>query len=575
MVDAASAAEEWHVDWRKYDFIDLGCGRGGSMNFCAKRFGAKGGLGVDLSVEKVREARAAGYDVIVADALSIPPGVSVRFVSMLDFLEHLPNLSMVEQVLAASARVATDFLFIRHPSFEGEAYLRTLGLRQYWWHWSGHTAHIHVSDYCAMFEKLGLAQYFIRYREPILDSAHESILNTDARINQGKFDPSVHSAKPFVEFSEPVWRAQDIFVALRSFEANEWRGIVGRDDRDADNDQASIERCRDSSLPARGSAMLDPRSSGAPHRGGALASLSGRDGDPDTIRPSRTKEVRVPPIERPPSPFIVGASRSGTSLLRAMLNAHPTLAIPPETHFIPDVARACAEADDPRRRFFDAILQSKNWAFLSLDERALFERLDSLRPFNVGDGIRSVFDLYAANQGKPRWGDKTPVYAAHMALIQRLLPEARFIHIIRDGRDVSLSALPLMRRHDPSATIEDAAHYWVRRVRGTRRQGAKVREYLEVRYESIVLDAEPELRRICEFADLVWHPSVLHYYAPPHRGDDDVGKTPRPAKATRVNQPPDASRVQRWRSDMSSEDLSRVEAIAGPLLSELGYSLAG
>jgi SAM-dependent methyltransferase len=213
--------------WSQCDFIDLGCGRGGSIDYCRKRFAAQQGIGIDLSEEKVREARAAGYDAFVADALTIPTDVDVRFVSMLDFLEHLADLGKVERVIEVAAQAATDFLFIRHPSFEGEAYLRSLGLRQYWWHWSGHTAHIHISDYCSMFERLGLRLYFIRYRELVLNSSHESILNVDAKINQGKYDPAVHSVKPMVEFTEAIWRAQDIFVALRAFEPPEWAAVVG------------------------------------------------------------------------------------------------------------------------------------------------------------------------------------------------------------------------------------------------------------------------------------------------------------------------------------------------------------
>jgi SAM-dependent methyltransferase len=215
------------IDWSQYDFIDLGCGSGGSIGYCSKRFAAQRGVGIDLSAEKVRGARAAGYDAFVADALTVPSDAGVRFVSMLDFLEHLPDLNKVEQVIEVAAQAATDFLFIRHPSFEGEAYLRSLGLRQYWWRWSGHPSHIHVSDYCTIFERLGLRHYFIRYREPILDSGHETILNIDAPINQAKFDPSVHSAKPVIAFSEPIWRAQDIFVALRAFDPSEWAAVVG------------------------------------------------------------------------------------------------------------------------------------------------------------------------------------------------------------------------------------------------------------------------------------------------------------------------------------------------------------
>jgi SAM-dependent methyltransferase len=214
------------VDWTRFDFVDLGCSRGGSIGYCADRFGARRGLGIDRSAEKVAEARKAGFDAVVADALDLPHSSVVRFVSMLDFLEHLPDLEAVERAIAAAAGAATDFLFIRHPSFEGEAYLGTLGLRQYWWHWRGHTAHIRVSDYCRMFERLGLRQYCLHYREPVEDSGHPSILPRETPPDQGPYDPSLHPPKPHIAFSEALWRAQDIFVALRGFEPEEWTKIV-------------------------------------------------------------------------------------------------------------------------------------------------------------------------------------------------------------------------------------------------------------------------------------------------------------------------------------------------------------
>jgi hypothetical protein len=216
------------IDWSLYDFITIGCSnKGGAIGYSRGRFAARRGLGIDVHPGKVEEAQAAGYDAVIADAREIPADADVRFVSMLDVLARMPDLDYVEQVIATARDAATDFLFIRHASFEGEAYLATLGLRQYWWHWSVHTAHLRISDYCQVFERLGLRQYFIRYREPVLNSAHPTILTADSPINQGRFDPALHREKPEITFSEPIWRAQDIFVALRAFAPDEWHSIVG------------------------------------------------------------------------------------------------------------------------------------------------------------------------------------------------------------------------------------------------------------------------------------------------------------------------------------------------------------
>jgi hypothetical protein len=225
------------VVWDDFDFIDLGPSHGGSIDYCTRRFGARRGLGIDIDEAKVAEAREAGFDVVVADAAELDTTNAVRFVSMMDFLEHLPDLDFVESIVERAANVATDFLFIWHPSFEGEDFLSAVGLRQYWWHWTGHTSHIQIADYCRVFERLGLTQFCIRYHQPITNSHDPSVLCTDEPIDQGEFDPDIHQARPFVQFERPLWRAQSIFIALRSFSADEWGDVT--QDQAVDRPQAA------------------------------------------------------------------------------------------------------------------------------------------------------------------------------------------------------------------------------------------------------------------------------------------------------------------------------------------------
>lgn len=220
------------VDWTNYDFLDLGCSGGDSIPYCERRFGARRGLGVDNNPAKVATARAAGLHAVLGDgtrldeAPGLADGIRVRFVSMIHFLEHLPNAKTAEMVVRSAARVATDFIFIRHPSFEGEAYLAQLGLRQYWWHWTGHLNHLRVSDYCDMFDRLGLHQYLIRYREPFWDSENRTILTMDEAKDQHNFDPALHRIRPKLKFAEPIWREQEIFVPIRAFDLEEWSAIT-------------------------------------------------------------------------------------------------------------------------------------------------------------------------------------------------------------------------------------------------------------------------------------------------------------------------------------------------------------
>lgn len=213
------------VNWDQYDFIDFGSGRGASIEYCQQRFGAVRGVGLDVDPAAVTDARAIGLDVIQADVTEFTGSKLVRFVSMIDMLEHLPDLETVEAVLRTASEIASDFLLIWHPSFEGEAYLAELGLIQYWWHWGGHPTHIHVSDYCTMFDRLGLHTYHIRYRKKITNSSDPTVLPSNV-FDQHEYDPVRHGPKPFVRFTTPIWRGQEIYVALRAFSSEEWRGIT-------------------------------------------------------------------------------------------------------------------------------------------------------------------------------------------------------------------------------------------------------------------------------------------------------------------------------------------------------------
>ena len=127
-------------------------------------------------------------------------------------------------------------------------------------------------------------------------------------------------------------------------------------------------------------------------------------------------------------------------------------------------------------------------------------------------GGARLLRAYAESQGKPRWGDKTPAYMLAVQRIGRTLPEARFIHLIRDGRDVALSQSARAINEQPPPA-EQAAR-WVKRIRKSREQAETLKgaRYVEARYEDLVRDPEPVLRRICEFVDLPWDDGVLSYH---------------------------------------------------------------
>lgn len=263
-----------------------------------------------------------------------------------------------------------------------------------------------------------------------------------------------------------------------------------------------------------------------------------------------------------------------------MLDSHPELAIPPETHFIPDLIDAAKSPEATPGTLADVAAGQRHWVDFGIERDDLAERFASLENLTAKAALRSFYGLCAERRGKPRWGEKTPRYVLHMKQIGRVLPEARFIHLIRDGRDVRLSRIT---RVDPPPSPTLSAQRWQRRIVKARRQAQNLDSYLEIRFEDLVLDPEPTLRQVCKFCELEWDPVMLDY----HRDAEDrlsylktelPGGEVRPGtrmsrKASNMR-PPDPSMIGRWKSAMSAEDIAEYEAKAGDLLAELGYELS-
>jgi hypothetical protein len=293
-----------------------------------------------------------------------------------------------------------------------------------------------------------------------------------------------------------------------------------------------------------------------------------------------------------PAPFIVANPGSGTTLLRMMLDAHPDLAIPPETHFVPELierAREIRRASDRKptgEELAGFIASSRRWEDFHLDEATLAKRMSGRRgQSGPGAAIRAFYELYAESQGKRRWGDKTPDYLRSIRRIGRTLPEARFVHLIRDGRDVAASRRRWRARAGgKERPVEAWAAQWKRWIETARKQGRDVEGYMELRYEDLVADTEPSLQRVCEFIELGFRPEMLDYHEraperlreldrslPAAEGKGGREAEHRQAKHALTAAPPQAEKIGAWREEMSEADRVAFEAEAGNLLEELGY----
>jgi hypothetical protein len=271
-----------------------------------------------------------------------------------------------------------------------------------------------------------------------------------------------------------------------------------------------------------------------------------------------------------PFPFFVGCGRSGTTLVRAMFDSHPEMAIPHESHFIVPLARGRSRYERPEgfatETFVADLVQHPWFSRWGLAEDEVRESLRSNPPADCPEAIRRLFTLYARRRSKPRYADKTPGYVNHLSLLAAFLPEARFVHVIRDGREVALSLLEM--EWGPTS-FRDAAFYWKERVERGRRTGGRLgsERYREVRYEELVRDPEARLRELCAFVGVPFDSTMLRYH---DRAEDVVTAAEFPHRHRRLFLPPTEG-LRDWRRQMSLEELARFEAVAGGLLSELGY----
>lgn len=269
--------------------------------------------------------------------------------------------------------------------------------------------------------------------------------------------------------------------------------------------------------------------------------------------------------------FVVGSQRSGTTMLRLMLNQHSRFNVPFETAFIPDFHQRIGEFGDlANRDNIERLLDEiANTPFavkgnLVPDRDAVLRR----NPNSYKTLLEAIFGVLAEQRGKVRWGDKTPSYIEHMDVLWSVFPNCKFIHLIRDGRDVALSLRGISWG---SQDMTKLARDWRWKVMLGRKMGAMIpQHYLEVHYETLVSQPVETLRRICDFLGEPFEFGMLRYH--------ESGAAEMPAASmqwhTSSVSAPDPRKVQSWRQKMTSTDRIVYEEIAGDALQMFGYELS-
>jgi hypothetical protein len=264
--------------------------------------------------------------------------------------------------------------------------------------------------------------------------------------------------------------------------------------------------------------------------------------------------------------FIVGMPRSGTKLIRDLLNENQGIGIPvAESHFIPSFVAKYGISPDFRDHekfsdFFQTLINTSFYRFMILEGRTLNQSqlIDQITDPGWSGLIELIFRFFAPEYRSQDFifGDKTPGYVSHMPLLKTLFPAAKFVHIIRDPRDYSLSVSKTWGK-----SKYRAASLWVSTIMRGQRDAAEIGEdYLEIYYEELLDDPAHTVQSVCSFLGVEFTTGMTELSAPSEYLGDARGEL----KILNTNQ-------QKFLNELFPSEIQRIEEITYPAMAQTNY----
>jgi hypothetical protein len=276
----------------------------------------------------------------------------------------------------------------------------------------------------------------------------------------------------------------------------------------------------------------------------------------------------------PARPLFIGACpRSGTTLLRVILDHHPHLAMPHETDFLRPLWWQ-------RHRFGDLTVRANRrrigeWIFTNPERRGRrlraghWTRREAIRrianaPPTIGSIAQACFLLYAEAHDKLRWGDKRPAYSGFIGMLLEMFPDAQYVNVVRDPRGAVASQLG-MGWDAPEVAVAAATARWEAAIRRTDHFARRLRpdQVMDLRYEDLVADPHGTMARVADFAGLRGGEAIDRMLGAERTGFRGVHE--------RVTQPVTTASIERWRERLTPVQVALVESAAAPHLERFGY----
>jgi sulfotransferase family protein len=266
--------------------------------------------------------------------------------------------------------------------------------------------------------------------------------------------------------------------------------------------------------------------------------------------------------------FIVGVQRSGTTLLRLILNAHSEIAIPEEASFLKPLLKSkwirstiSGERKEKLIGFLGANEQFRLWNF---DRGPFLKEIENKQSTTIKEVMEMMYSSYAKHEGKLRWGDKSLFFGA-IDLLKEMFPKARFIFIVRDGRDVFYS----WRKMDPSKSHPAVmALDWKSKLHFIERSMKNIpdRDIILLRYEDLLIKPESTLQNICKFLDISFEDGMLKFH---QSSKKYIGNH----HSDLIFKAIDDSNINKWKKLLTEDEIAVFQKVAGSSLKKYGYEL--
>jgi len=258
---------------------------------------------------------------------------------------------------------------------------------------------------------------------------------------------------------------------------------------------------------------------------------------------------------RPPI-IIGGCPRSGTTLLRTMLDSHPNIYSGVELAITMQVAQATIDT----------------WKAIGSRAESSYGIDDGDIARAYGKSIEHILEKIRERSGKPRVADKMPQSVQHFNTLSWMLPDSLFIHVIRDGRDTACSIINHTvefkdKQGNPMWFTKDAVEAtkywnWITNRGLLMRNHPNCDRYYEIFYENLIKDTETEMRKLLDFLGEPWNDRVLEHFEDTHELEETTRQS---------GNKPNTYSIGRWKREITEEEKDRIDTKIGETLNILGY----